>query len=354
MPFIVPVMDQIRAELLRDIKNQLPDAHTAPDSDYFVRASAVASCAEGLYQHQAWIVRQIFPDTADTQYLERHAAIRGLSRRRAVAASGIMQVTGTPATHIAAGLTGVAENGQRYETIEAGIIGSDSTTNVRTRAVDAGHGGNAPDGTGVVLQAAPAGISAATLHAMRGGVDVETDTALLDRLLDLIRRPPAGGNRHDYRRWALEVPGVTAAFVYPLRRGLGTVDVAIVSGTGLPSAETLQAVRDHIDDVRPVTGKNCVVLAPELKTIDIHVHVAVAGITLDEVQGAITTQLIAQFAGIEPGQPWIRSQAEALISNVSGVQDRIIAAPVGNVTALIDADTIQWLRLGNVTVDAMP
>jgi len=177
---------------------------------------------------------------------------------------------------------------------------------------------------------------------------------LLARLLDIIRRPPAGGNRHDYRRWALEVPGVTAAFVYPLRRGLGTVDVAIVSGDGLPSAETLQAVRDHIDDVRPVTAKNCVVLAPEIVYVHVNVNVAIAGTALDAVHAAINTQLAAQFAALAPGDAWIRSQAEALISNVPGVQDRVIVAPVGNVAATVDADTLQWLRLGNVTVELMP
>jgi len=354
MPFIVPLMQQIRADLLRDIKNQLSDAHTATDSDYYVRATSVASCAEGLYQHQAWIARQIFPDTADTEYLERHAAVRGLTRRPAVAASGFMHVVGTPGTLIAEELIGVAANGQRYQTIEDGAIGADGTGIVRARAVDAGSIGNSADDTPLTLQPTSAGIASATLLTMQGGVDVETDTELLARLLDIIRRPPAGGNRHDYRRWALEVPGVSAAFVYPLRRGLGTVDVAIVSGDGLPSAETLQAVRDHIDDVRPVTAKNCVVLAPEIVHVHVSVNIAIVGTALDAVHAAINTQLAAQFAALAPGDAWIRSQAEALISNVPGVQDRVIVAPVGNVAATVDADTLQWLRLGIVTVEPMP
>jgi len=353
MPFTVPSMQAIRADLLRDIKNQLPDAHTATDSDYYVRATSIASCAEGLYQHQAWIARQIFPDTADTEYLERHAAVRGLTRRPAVAASGFMHAVGTPGTLIAEGVIGVAANGQRYQTIEDGAIGADGAGIVRARAVDAGSIGNVVDGTSVTLQPVSAGITVASLHAMRGGVDVETDTELLARLLDIIRRPPAGGNRHDYRRWALEVPGVTAAFVYPLRRGLGTVDVAIVSGDGLPSDQTLQAVRDHIDDVRPVTAKNSVVLAPEIVHVDVNVNVAIAGPAFDAAHADITTQLATQFAMLAPGDPWIRSQAEALISNVPGVQDRVIVAPVGNVVATVDADTLHWLRLGNVSVELM-
>jgi len=353
MPFTPPLLPAIRADLLRDIKNQLPDAHVAPDSDFYVRATSVASCVEGLYQHQAWIARQIFPDTADTEYLERHAAVRGLNRRPAVAASGFITVAGTPATLIAEGAIAVDARAERYQTIEDGAIGADGTVSIRARAVSAGSAGNAPDGTAATFKPALAGVVSAGLHAMQGGVDTETDSELLARLLDIIRRPPAGGNQYDYRRWALEVPGVTAAFVYPLRRGLGTVDVAVVSGDGLPSLETLNAVREHIEDVRPVTAKHCVVLAPEVVNVNVHIAVAIHGVALDAVQADITSQLTAQFADIAPGEPWIRSQAEALVSNVSGVADRVIVAPVGNVAATVDADTLQWLRLGTVTVEAM-
>ena len=57
--FITPTFDQIRDTLINDMKNQLPDADIGTDSDYFVRASSVASVALGIYQHQSWIVRQI-------------------------------------------------------------------------------------------------------------------------------------------------------------------------------------------------------------------------------------------------------------------------------------------------------
>nr|ELR5224534.1 phage tail protein [Providencia rettgeri] len=57
--FITPTFDQIRDTFLNDLKNQLPDADIGTDSDYFVRASSVASVALGIYQHQSWIVRQI-------------------------------------------------------------------------------------------------------------------------------------------------------------------------------------------------------------------------------------------------------------------------------------------------------
>ncbi|WP_230397170.1 baseplate J/gp47 family protein [Pasteurella multocida] len=103
---------------------------------------------------------------------------------------------------------------------------------------------------------APVGVQTdVTLSNVVGGTDAESDTSLLERLLELIRRPPAGGNRYDYRNWALSVDGVDAAYVYPLRRGLGTVDIAITSNNDLPSSETIERCQAFIDEVRPVTAK---------------------------------------------------------------------------------------------------
>lgn len=81
-------------------------------------------------------------------------------------------------------------------------------------------------------------------HAWVRGVDRtygETDAAYLARLLDYIRRPPAGGNKYDYVKWALKISNVAAAYCFPLAQGLGTVDVVIVAnetntGSEVPSS----------------------------------------------------------------------------------------------------------------------
>ena len=95
MPFITKNAAQIRTDILRDIKNllQLSDDTLGPDSDWYIRASSVASVAEGLYQHQGWIVRQIFPDTADSEFLYLHARLRGLSKKAANSACHVYRRT---------------------------------------------------------------------------------------------------------------------------------------------------------------------------------------------------------------------------------------------------------------------
>lgn len=350
MAYTVPSFADIRDALLRDISNLLPEADTGEDSDFFVRASSVASAVEGLYQHQAWTVRQIFPDTADSDYLVLHARVRGLTPKSAVAADGSLRLAGTPGTVVGSGLVSAA-----YTTTDGGTVGADGTLLVAAVANTAGEEGNADAGTVVTLTAAPSGVSSqATIVSMSGGTEAETDAELLARLLDLIRRPPAGGNKYDYRRWALEVNGVSAAYVYPLRRGLGTVDVVITSAGALPAAATITATQNYIDDQRPVTAKNCLVLSPTLRTVDVHIAVSLSGTTLAAVTALIAAAVAEYFDQLAPGETAYKSRIEALVSGIDGVVDRAVSAPGANVVPTVDASVVEWVRLGNLVVTALP
>ncbi|EGL1304419.1 baseplate J/gp47 family protein [Salmonella enterica] len=349
MAFITKDLATIRDDLLRDLKNLLPDADISEDSDFYARASSVASVAEGLYQHQSWIVRQIFPDTADSEYLLLHARTRGLSKRAATTAEGIALITGAVGSTLSAGST-IQGDDVSCTTLED-ITLTANTGTVKVRASLSGTDGNISAPVAAELVSAPAGInSRVTIQTLTGGTDEETDASLLARLLDIIRRPPAGGNRYDYRRWALECDGVTGAYVYPLRRGLGTVDIAITSAGSLPSESVRKATQAHIDDVRPVTAKDSLVLAPTQKTVDFDIIVTPDGILPDTAKQDVIATVKNAVARIEPGQPLIKSQIEMLISLITGITDRKIVTPADNVEALVDKTHLEWLVCGNINV----
>ncbi|EBN8660182.1 phage tail protein [Salmonella enterica] len=349
MAFITKDLATIRDDLLRDLKNQLPDADISEDSDFYARASSVASVAEGLYQHQSWIVRQIFPDTADSEYLLLHARTRGLSKRAATTAEGLAQITGTTGSKLSAG-SSIQSDAVSCVTLDD-ITLTASTGTVRVRASLSGTAGNLSAPVAAELVSAPAGInSRVTLQVLTGGTDEETDASLLERLLDLIRRPPAGGNKYDYRRWALECDGVTGAYVYPLRRGLGTVDIAITSAGSLPSESVRKATQAHIDDLRPVTARDSLVLAPTQKTVDFDVIITPDGILPDAARQEVIATIKNAVARIEPGQPLIKSQIEMLISLITGIADRKIITPADNVEAVVDKTHLEWLVCGNINV----
>lgn len=347
--------EQIRTEYLRDLHNLRPEAHTHAGSDNHVRGTALGVAVEGIYQHQDWIVNQIFADTATTANLERHAAELGITRKDGTFAAGTIRISGRPDALVPAG-TALTVNGLIYRT--AADVRLDSGGHADVGAVSDGIGVayNLPQPTAAKWVSAPVGVlSDVQLLQITGGTDAESDEALLARYLYRRRKPAAGGNQYDYYVWAMEVAGVADAFVYPLRRGLGTVDVAIVASDGLPSQDVIDAVQLHIDRNRPVTAKNVLVMAPAAKTVNVRIAVKISddvafSAVRDEVQQAVK----AYFGRIKPGTTLIRSQIESAVSQVYGVIDRQVVSPAVNVDAATDGSGIEWLRLGSLQVEQMP
>ncbi|AJX21314.1 phage tail protein [Burkholderia pseudomallei] len=354
MPATVLTLDQVRANILREIKNQRSDADIGPDSDHYVRASGVASVIEGLYAHQVWTAKQIFPDTADEDNLILHARLRGIERKPAVVASGTVRVTGKPGVQLASGLSAKYQDGTAYVTTSDGTFDATGNLVVSVVAVDAGVDGNRQDGDALTLTVPPVNVDATlAIVNLRGGTAIETLDSLLARLLQRIRRPSAGGNKYDYWQWAMEVAGVTAAFVYPLRRGLGTVDVVIVTEDGLPSDDVLKAVQAHIDDQRPVRAKDARVVVPSIKLYDVTAAVKLNGITLDAAQSAVESGLAAYNAIVSPGDMVIRNRIGGVINDTLGIEDYVLESPTANVVPVVDAQVIEWCRLGKVTLRTM-
>ena len=352
--FIVPTLEEIRASILRDYQSYYPNADTSEDSDAYARASSLAACAEGIYAHQKWLIKQFFPDTADTEFLEKHAGLRGLRRRNATYAAGKgATISGKPDAVIAVGLQIKTEDGRFYETTESAVISSGGTAVVAVRSLATGAVQNIKTATKGSFMAAPVGVSTdVVLNDVVGATNAESDSSLLERLLNKIRRPAAGGNKYDYKDWALEVDGVEQAYVYPLRRGLGTVDIAITADNGVPSDDTVRRAQEYIDQERPVTAKESKVVKPDVTKVNFNIQVKISGVALNDIKTAINNALRDYFNGLIPGDDLIVSQCEAVVNNLIGVVDRRFIAPTANQKADI-VNKIEWFRLGEVTVTEM-
>ncbi|MCM8595125.1 baseplate J/gp47 family protein [Accumulibacter sp.] len=350
MSFLTPDYPAIRDAILRDIANQLPSAAIGVDSDYALRASAHASAVEGLYQHQQWIVRQILPDTADTDFLERHASLRGLSRKAATAASGTITFSGVAGSAVPIGTEAKTAGLVAYVTTAADVIGGGGTVTVAAQAEQTGTAGNQTAATALTLTSAPPGVlSSASIATMSGGTDLETDAELLARLLFVLRNPPCGGAAHDYYTWAMACDGVTAAYVYPNRRGLGTTDVVIMTSGGIPGAGLIATVQAAIDLVRPVQA-DFLVLAPTAVPVAVAASLTLAaGAVTATVRASIDAALTAYFASLSPGDTAYLSRIRAIVSDTSGVVDFTMTAPTGNTAALVDSTHTQLATLGTTT-----
>lgn len=351
MAITLPSFEDVRDALLRDIRAQLVDADVSVDSDWYVRAAAVASAITGLYQHQEWIARQILPDTADTEYLERWASLFGLQRLPASSATGTLRVTGTAGVVIAATLEVQTAAGTRYTVTTGGTIGGGGTVDVAIAAAVAGAAGNLASSATLTLSAPPAGVTANALLItdLTGGADIEADAALLARLLLRIQNPPHGGAAHDYEAWAREVAGVVGAWVLPLRRGVGSVDVAIMAAGGIPSPTLVAEVQAYIDPRRPVTA-DCIVVAPTAVPVAITAALVLSGTTLVAATARINQALAEYFATLPPGGTVVRTRIAALIADTAGVADFTLTAPAANVATVVNSSTVEIPTLDTVTI----
>lgn len=351
---------EIRDALLTDYQNQIPGADISEGSDIYIKASVLASALWGLYQYQKWIEKQAFPDSADSDGIEHHASIRGLPRKQASKASGTVTVTGTNGTVILSGLTLKNSNGISFETTTGGTIAG-GVLDVTAQAKEGGVSGNIAINTALTIQDPPAGCnsSATAKTAFTGGADKEKDSELLARLLDVIRQPPAGGKKNDYRQWALEVSGVADCIVYPTRRGLGTVDlVVLTSGAGsvrIPNQTLLDSVKTHVDSVRPVTVKDMLFLAPTAKSQAVTALIKIAsGYTFAQVKPWVETAITNYLNVMPPMEVLYKSKLEKAISDVEGVDDRSVTVPAGNVTPADNgAYVVEMIVPGTVTVTEM-
>ncbi len=95
-------------------------------------------------------------------------------------------------------------------------------------------------------------------------------------------------------------------------------------------------------------------VSPTAVLVEVTAQIRVAGVTLEQAQARIEAALDAYFAELEPGDTVYRSQLEAIITNTSGVVDRVLSVPAANVeTTTALPGGIEWPRLGVVTLTLM-
>ena len=298
-----------------------------PNSVLRVLSDAQGGLCHLTLQYIDWLALQLLPDTAETEWLDRHGAIwlvnsdGTIGRKQATFASGSATFTGVDGAVVPIGTQLTGNVG--YETTADITIGT-GPSEAPVRALDPGSDGNLDQGFSLSLATSVVGVDGiATVVEMTGGVDTESDDDLRARILHRIQNPPMGGAVADYVTWALAVPGVTRAWAAP-EQGVGTITVRFLmdelraDDDGWPQPQDVQAVADYIDKMRPVTVKDCYVLAPIKQFIDVSIANLVPSTTA--AAGAIEVsiqEMLHEMAS--PGQTIYAAWVSYAIMNAPGV-----------------------------------
>ena len=326
------------------------------DCELAVRLWAAAAQVQALEAQADWVLAQSFPQTAAGEYLDRHAAVRGLKRQAAAKAVGTLTFTAataqTGALTVPEGTVCMTEGAVRFRTTEPGTIPAGETSvTVAAEAVETGTGGNVGAGAVHVLTACPVAVTAVTNEApFTGGLAEETDEALRVRVLDTFLRLPNGANAAWYELTACRHAGVTSAKAVGRARGIGTVDVYVSTPEGVPGQALLTELQAVFQKSREI-AVDVQVKAPEAVEVNMTLTVKPAeGTAFEAAKAAVESELAGFFGGRLLGQSVKLAELYSRIYALDAVENCRITLPAADTE--ISATELPVLGTVSITEEA--
>lgn len=332
-------LKELRDRAMAEFDAKLPDVEARlRHSVLNVISCILADMTHELYGYLDFIARQIFPDLAEEEFLERWGSVWGINRKLASFASGNIIVTGVAGSALVAGSKFKRGNGTIYLTTNSMVIPATGSILVPVKAENVGYESNANADIKLSLLSPVAGINSIALidsNGLTGGAPREADESYRDRIIRRIQEPPRGGSKTDYEQWALEVPGVTRAWCYPTEMGPGTVGIRFLMDKtypdGIPQAGDVKRVLDYINapNRKPVAAE-IFVNAP--KPYILNIKIADLAPDTPETRYAIETELTELFMReAYPGCVFYISKIWEAISIATGTKHFRLVSPSANI-----------------------
>ncbi|WP_337049780.1 baseplate J/gp47 family protein [Serratia fonticola] len=374
MPFQRPTLSELRQRNVGFVQSELRGVGSLLRfGNLRIIANVDAGMAHLHYGYLDYIALQSTPYTATDEWLAAWAALKGVFRKSAAAATcPEVGFVGTAGRKVPGGSRLNRSDGYTYLLDNTVTLGSDGTGKGSITAVlpdpstdttGGGAAGNADAGTLLTLDVAIASVQSqvTAIQSITGGADIESKEDFRARMLLAYQETAQGGNDADYEGWALEVPGITRAWVVRRMMGFGTVGIYImcdgVSGhsdgfpigtNGVSHAEPANAqvatgdqgrVADHLYVKHNVTAEVWV-CSPIKYLVDFTISgIKTAGAdTKKAIDDAIDKVFFTEGRpGVKPAvdTPPVEidlSTLELAIANVTGTKGFLLTQPSSNIS----------------------
>ena len=357
MAFTRPSLETIITRVKGDIKSATGLLTILRRSFLDGISKALAGASHMLHGHLTWVSKQIFPDQAEKEYLERWASIWGVGRIAATYAKQTITVTGVDASVLPAGTVLQTSDETQYTVDEDVTISGTTGTGVIT-CLTAGDIGNNDIGSKLNLVSPVTGVESSVEVA---GItveaeDEESDANLQDRLVARIQQPPSGGTASDYINWAKEVAAVTRAWVFPGHLGEGTVGLSFVLDGEtdiIPGGAKVTEVHDYVSAKKPIDAE-LFTFAPVENTVDLNISIKPNTLAVRDAVTAELTDLFSRegnvagaYKGVGESYDGVLklSKINEAVSIAKDEDDHVLNSP----TADIDPGTGGLNVLGTIT-----
>ena len=120
MPLTTKTFSELVTLAKNAVRTRITQADTSDGSHYDLFSRMLAAVFFGNQEQARYVLRQIFPDTAETSFLEDHADGRGIDRLQPAAGGGQVQIEGTASSTQGAGSALTHADGTAY-TMGSGV-----------------------------------------------------------------------------------------------------------------------------------------------------------------------------------------------------------------------------------------
>ena len=345
MAFKIPTFAQVKKTIVQEIQS-LTGLTIHDDHDASIRADGTASVVDGLYSHQSYIQKQLFIATADEPFLYIHAAELGLPRLGGTLASGTVMALSNVDITLTAGSKLTDGKSHYWLVVTDTMVNANTPTLVNIVAEQIGVSWNT---NGLLYWLNPkAGLSGTVTEvSIGGGSDQEELETWRARLLERKQLGLSRDREADLIGFMKGVAGVKHVYVYPKRRGLGSMDVAITAignPPTLPTSALIATAQLALDEYAGFWA-DCRVYSPTEQLVNLKAVITGSGVNLTEIRQVIH-DYFAELAPATPYQPAILSSRIVDLANVSDVA----LTPATNVTPTVTWEHTRWLRLGTLEV----
>ncbi len=320
--------DEILSSMLSKY-SQISGIEPSKTSDIYVRLCVLAGELYNTSVNIEWLKRQAFAGTATGEYLDLHAAERGITRRGASFSVGSVKFT----SELGALIDIVIPKGTVVSTAGEFPLCFETTADVTMkqgaytvtapiRAIAQGAKYNvAPGKITVIVTAVQGNLKVTNPETCRSGTDTESDESLRERVVASYKNASNGTNCAYYEKVATQIPGITAARAVPRGRGAGTVDVYVASSDSSVADETLRKVQDTLAQLREV---NVDVLAKKAVPAVINLNLRIDlcdGYEFENVKNACINALREYINSRGVGGNVLLTEAGERIYHVEGVRE---------------------------------